>query len=260
MTELLRYLDDARKGGRKLLVPYLVGGIPDRAAFPDALRAIQEHADAVEVGLPYSDPLMDGPVIAEAHERAIRAGVGPLAAMSLAAEVETSVPRLAMTYYNPVHRLGERAFCELAFSSGFRGLIVPDLPLEESGSLCAAASEAGLAWVPLVAPTSTPERVARIAATATGFVYAVSTLGVTGARASLSERAATVVAMCRAATDLPILVGIGVSNAKQAQDAARSADGVVIGSAVVRRVLDEGADPAATFLAEVRAALDALRV
>jgi tryptophan synthase alpha chain len=112
----------------------------------------------------------------------------------------------------------------------------------------------------LVAPTSTPERVARIAATATGFVYAVSTLGVTGARASLSERAATVVAMCRAATDLPILVGIGVSNARQAQDAARSADGVVIGSAVVRRVLDEGADPAATFLAEVRAALDALRV
>lgn len=260
MTELLEHLERARAAGRKLLVPYLVGGTPDRVSFPAALSAIQEHADAVEVGLPFSDPLMDGPVIAQAAERALRDGVRPLEAMSLAAEVSATVPRIAMTYYNPVHRVGESAFCKRAAACGFAGLIVPDLPHEESVSLRAAAEAHGLAWIPLVAPTSSPERVAEITATATGFVYAVSTLGVTGARASLSERAAKVVQLCRNSTDLPILVGIGVTNAHQAQAAAGYADGVVIGSAVVRLVMDEGAHAAATFLSEVRAALDAQRV
>ena len=260
MTALLEHLEQARSSGRKLLVPYLVAGIPDRVAFPDAVAALERHADALEIGLPYSDPLMDGPVIAHAAERALRDGVGPIEALDIAGAVPPTIPRLAMTYYNPIHRVGEQDFCRRAAAAGFAGLIVPDLPHEESGPLRAAAAAEGLAWVPLVAPTSSPDRVRAIAETATGFVYAVSTLGVTGTRESLSDRAAKVVESCRAATDLPVLVGIGVSNPDQARVAARESDGVVIGSAVVRLILDEGAPATASFLSEVRAALDGLHV
>ena len=256
MTALLDHLRARLQGGRKLLVPYLMGGIPERGAHSDALRAVARHADALEIGLPYSDPLMDGPVIAAAAERAIRSGVGPLDALDLVADLDLGVPRVAMTYYNPIHHLGESEFCARASAAGFAGLIVPDIPSEESESLRSAAAGSGLAWIPLVAPTSSPERVAAICAGATGFVYAVSTLGVTGTRESLSERAARVVAACRSATDLPVLVGIGVSTPAQAVAASESADGVVIGSAVVRLVLEEGAQSAEAFLAEVRAALD----
>ena len=257
MTKLLEEAIARRDAGRKSLVPYLMGGIPDPTSYPDALRAVARHADIVEVGLPYSDPLMDGPAIAAAGERALAAGIGPLEAIDLTDGIETGT-RVAMTYYNPIHRVGEQAFCERLAAAGFAGLIVPDIPLEESASLQGAAAAADLAWIPLVAPTSPPERVAAIAAGATGFIYAVSTLGVTGTRAGLSERAARVVASCRQASDLPVYVGIGVSNAEQAVEAASSADGVVLGSAVVTRVVEQGAEAAAEFLAGVRAALDGL--
>ena len=257
MTRLRDHLDAARSNGRKLLVPYLMAGIPEPAAYPDALRALAHSADAVEVGIPYSDPLMDGPVIAAAGERALRSGVDPLTALEMTADVELDVPRVAMTYYNPIHRTGEAEFCRRCAEAGIAGLIVPDLPLEESFSLQGAVADSGLAWIPLVAPTSSQERVAAIAGTATGFVYAVSTLGVTGERASLSQRSAQVVARCREATDLPVLVGIGISTPDQAVEATEAADGVVIGSAVVRLLLDEGAEAAATLLAQVRAGLDA---
>jgi tryptophan synthase alpha chain len=256
LTALLDHLRRVSAGGRKLLVPYVMGGIPDAGSFPAALAAVAAHADVVEVGLPYSDPLMDGPVIAAAGERAIRAGIGPLEALDLAGDARDEVPRVAMTYYNPIHRLGEAAFCKRACDAGIAGLIVPDIPLEESSSLRAAASDAGLAWIPLVAPTSPPARVEAIVKTCTGFVYAVSTLGVTGARAELSERAARVVAACRAFTDLPVLVGIGVSTPDHARAAVQSADGVVIGSAVVTRLLETSIEDARAFLSEVRAALD----
>jgi tryptophan synthase alpha chain len=256
MTSLLDHLRARAENGRKLLAPYLMAGIPDRVAWPDAVHAIGEHADVVEIGLPYSDPLMDGPVIAAAGERVIRAGISPLVALDMSAELPASPPRVAMTYYNPIHRCGEDAFCARATAAGFRGLIVPDLPLEESVSLRARAAEHGLAWIPLVAPTSPAHRVESIVATCTGFVYAVSTLGVTGARESLSERAAGVVGACKQHTDLPVLVGIGVSSPESARAAVAVADGVVIGSAVVQRVLEEGVASAASFLAGVRAALD----
>ena len=257
MTALLDHLEEKRAGGRKLLVPYLVAGIPDRQSFPDALSAVAEHADAVEVGLPFSDPLMDGPLIAAAAERAIAGGVGPLQALELIGDLELGTPALAMTYYNPIHRTGERAFCNRARKAGISGLIVPDLPSEESHSLEEAASEAELAWTPLVSPTSSRARVAAITARATGFVYAVSTLGVTGTRDSLSERASSVARACKEATDVPVLVGIGISTPEQAVEAAADADGVVIGSTVVSRLLEEGSEAANRFLKEVRSALDA---
>lgn len=243
-------------GGRKLLVPYVMGGAPDAVSWPQSVEAVARHADAVEIGLPYSDPLMDGPVIAAAGERAIRGGTGPYEVVSQSSALPVDPPRVAMTYYNPIHRRGEAEFCAAAADAGFRGLIVPDLPVEESGGLRSAAADAGLAWIPLVAPTSPSQRVQTIVATCTGFVYAVSTLGVTGARTSLSERAATVVRACREHTDLPVLVGIGVSTPQHAREAVAAADGVVVGSAVVQRILEEGVDAAADFLAEVRAALD----
>jgi tryptophan synthase alpha chain len=258
MTELRAHLESLRSSGRKLLVPYVMGGFPQPDAFPQALTATAEHADAVEVGLPYSDPLMDGPVIASAGERVIRDGFGPVEVLELAGGIETRVPRVAMTYYNPIHRLGEAEFCRRAVKAGMTGLIVPDLPLEESESLRGFAADEGLAWVSLVAPTSPPSRVADLAATTTGFVYAVSTLGVTGTRAALSPDAERVVAACRRATDLPVLLGVGVSNAEQARAAASVADGVVIGSAVVRVLLEGGAEAATELLAEVRAALDSI--
>ena len=257
MTELRRHLEDRRRGGRRLLVPYIVAGAPDVEAYRLALTAVSRHSDAVEIGLPFSDPLMDGPVIAAAAERALAGGVGPLTALGIPTG-DIASPRIAMTYYNPIHRIGEGAFCDRARSAGIQGLIVPDLPLEESVSLRQAAAGSGIAWIPLVAPTSSTDRVARIAESATGFVYAVSTLGVTGARRSLSERAAAVVERCRGATELPILVGIGITTPEHAVEAAGVADGVVVGTAVVSRVMEEGAEAAGGFLAEVRDALDAL--
>ncbi|MFN2488758.1 MAG: tryptophan synthase subunit alpha [Actinomycetota bacterium] len=256
MTALREHLEARREGGRKLLVPYIMGGIPDAHSFPSALAAIATHADAVEIGLPYSDPLMDGPVIAAAGERALRAGLRPLGVVDLVARNEVGPPRAVMTYYNPIHRIGEHEFCRRAAAAGLSGLIVPDIPIEESASLQRAAAEHELAWIPLVAPTSSPERVSAIVAGAAGFVYAVSTLGVTGTREELSERAAAVVAACRVASDLPVLVGIGVSTVAHAAAAAEQADGVVIGSAVVRAVLNEGADAARAFLSGVRHELD----
>lgn len=257
MTQLLDHLQAKRRDGRKLLVPYLMGGIPDRESFGEAAAAISKSADAVEVGLPFSDPLMDGPVIASAGERALRNGIGPAAALELiGAIVEAQAPRIVMTYYNPIHRVGEAEFCRRATAAGVAGLIVPDLPLEESGALRASAAERGIAWIPLVAPTSSPQRVAALVATCTGFVYAVSSLGVTGVRASLSERAAAVTAACREATDLPILVGIGVSSADHAVEATLSADGVVVGSAVVSALMDEGVTGAVAFVEGIRSALD----
>lgn len=256
-TPLLGHLRNRLDAGGKLLVPYLMAGVPDEEGFRKAFEAIAVHADAVEIGVPYSDPLMDGPVIAAAGERALRAGIGPHRALTLAGEQLGKAPKVLMTYYNPIHRVGEEAFCRRAAEAGVQGLIVPDLPLEESGGLRSAVADHGLAWIPLIAPTSGPERVARIAATATGFLYAVSTLGVTGARVSLSDRAASVVSACREATDLPVLVGIGVSNEAQAVEAAEVADGVIVGSAVMKLLTEATVEDAADFVRGLRGALDA---
>ena len=256
MTALGDHLLGARAAARKLLIPYFVAGAPDREGFSACLAAADGAADAIEIGLPYSDPLMDGPVIAAAAEGALAGGTGPSAALALAA-AGTGPPRIAMTYYNPVHHMGEAEFCRRAAAAGLTGIIVPDLPLEESSPLRAAAAAEGLAWVSLVAPTSPRARVEALAGAATGFVYAVSTLGVTGLRESLSEAAAGVVAACRRATDLPVVLGIGISNAEQAAAAAEVADGVVIGTAVVRLAAEGGPGAVAEFLTGVRAAIDA---
>ncbi|MDQ3985406.1 MAG: tryptophan synthase subunit alpha [Actinomycetota bacterium] len=256
MTGLANHLAAAGRGGRKLLVPYVMAGIPEPAQFEEAARAVGEHADALEIGIPYSDPLMDGPVIAAAAARSIATGVGPSAALDLVGALDRGPPRVVMTYYNPVHRIGEDVFCARLARANVAGIIVPDLPVEEADELTDAAARNDLAWIPLVSPTSSPERAERIARTATGFVYAVSTLGVTGTREELSRRAASVAEACREGARVPVLVGIGISTPEQARAAVAHADGVVIGSAVVERIIEQGVDRAGKFLAEVRAALD----
>jgi tryptophan synthase alpha chain len=196
-------------------------------------------ADVIEVGLPYSDPLMDGPVIAEAVQRALAAGTRVADVLRTVEAVAASgVAVLVMTYWNPVDRYGVRAFARDLAAAGGSGLITPDLTIEEAGSWLDAASEHDLDRVFLVAPSSTGERIATVTRACRGFVYAASLMGTTGARDAVSGDAAGLVARTREHTRLPVAVGLGVSTGPQAAQVAAFADGVIVGSAFVRRLLD----------------------
>lgn len=241
-------------GGGKCLVPYVTGGYPGWA---DAVRACAANgADAVEIGIPFSDPVMDGPVIQMASERALAAGATPVSILRQVRDLDVGFPLAVMCYYNTVFHAGHARFASDLHASGVAAAIIPDLPLEESGEWCLAADAEGVETVMLAAPTAPDERLPRVAARARGFVYSVGLLGVTGERQSLAATATTLAARLKAVTDKPILVGVGVSNADQAVEACRVADGVVMGAAVVRRMIEGGADAVGTFVAEVRAALD----
>jgi tryptophan synthase alpha chain len=245
----------ARAGGRKLLVPYITGGYP---GWQDAVRAAAANgADGLEIGIPFSDPVMDGPVIQQASQAALDAGATPPAVLDAAAELDVGIPLAVMTYYNLVHHDGHERFAGRLVMAGIDACILPDLPLEEAGPWCAVADAAGVETVMLAAPTAPDERLPRIAARARGFVYAVGLLGVTGERASLAASAMTLAGRLKAITDRPVLVGVGVSNAEQAQQACTVADGVVQGASVVRRLMEQGPDAVGAYVAEVRAAIDA---
>lgn len=245
-----------RAAGRKLLVPYVTGGLGDD--WLDVVRAVADAgADAVEVGIPFSDPVMDGPIIQHAGELALAGGATPVRVVQQLRDVDAGVPLVVMTYYNLCFHAGHERFARDLASAGIAGAILADLPLEEAGPWAEAADAAGVETVLLAAPTGSDERLARICARARGFVYAVGLLGVTGERRELAASATVIAGRLKAITDKPVLVGVGVSDAAQAVQAARVADGVVIGSALVRRLLDgEGPAGAAKFIGEVRAALD----
>src|SRR5690349_2663365 len=220
----------ARASGRKLLVPYITGGLK---GWQDALRAaVAAGADGIEIGIPFSDPVMDGPVIQQASQQALEQGATPLSILEEARSLDVEVPLAVMTYYNTVHHAGHERFAQQVAAAGIAAVIVPDLPLDESGPWCAAADEFGVETVMLAAPTAPDARLPRIAARARGFVYSVGLLGVTGERAALADTATALAARLKAVTDRPVLVGIGISNAAQAIEAATVADGVVIGSAL----------------------------
>jgi tryptophan synthase alpha chain len=245
-----------RDRGRKLLVPYITGGYP---GWEEAIRAAAAAgADGVEVGIPFSDPVMDGPVIQQASQAALDAGATPPAILDAVAGLDVDIPLAVMTYYNLVHHDGHRRFAGRLVAAGIEACILPDLPLEESGPWCRAADEAGIETVMLAAPTAPAERLPRIVARSRAFVYSVGLLGVTGERARLAATATELAGRLKAITDLPVLVGVGVSNADQARDACRVADGVVQGASVVRRLMEEGPDAVGVYVADVRAALDAL--
>jgi tryptophan synthase alpha chain len=255
VTAMEPWLRARRDRGAKLLVPYLMGGMtPDWGESLEAVVAA--GADAVEVGIPFSDPMMDGPVIQEASVRSLARGTTPWSVIEELRSAGVGVPVAVMTYYNVVFRFGHRRMAETLADAGVSAAIVPDLPLEELGPWAEAADAAGVATVLLVAPSTPPERVRRICDRSRGFVYAVARMGVTGERTSIGDEAAEVVARIHAVTDTPACVGVGVSTPEQARQVCSVADGVVVGSALVRRLLEGGGpDAAAAFVGELRSGL-----
>ncbi len=231
-----RALAATRGHSRAALVGYLPVGFPDVATSVAAMQAMVEAGvDVVEVGVPYSDPLMDGPVIQHAVDAALRGGARPRDAIAAATAVASAgAPALLMSYWNPVDRYGVERFAADLAAAGGAGLITPDLIPDEAADWLAASDRHGLDRVFLVAPSSTDARLAATAAACRGFVYAASTMGVTGVRASVGDAARRLVERTRAVTDLPVCVGLGVSTAEQAAEVAGFADGVIVGSAFVR--------------------------
>ncbi len=234
----------ARAEGRAALVGYLPAGFPTVEGSIDALRVmVDAGCDVIEVGLPYSDPVMDGPTIQAAAQQALEQGVRTRDVLRVVEAVAaTGVATVVMTYWNPVERYGVDRFAGDLASAGGAGLITPDLTPDEAGSWIAASDAHGLDRIFLVAPSSTDARIAYTTGHCTGFVYATAVMGVTGARTSTSDLAAPLVARTRAATDLPVGVGLGVSDGDQAAAVAGYADGVIVGSAFVRRILDARGD------------------
>jgi tryptophan synthase alpha chain len=228
---------------RAALMPYLMGGFPtleESARIGEAY--VRAGADVIELGMPYSDPLADGPVIHEAGTRALAAGANVAGVLEVARALAPSVPVVLMCYANMVFAPGVDAFVERLARTGACGLIVPDLPHGEAPEVPAACERHGIALVPLVAPTTTPERLAAIGAEAKGFVYTVSVVGTTGERRALGERFAEVVGRTKAATDVPVALGFGISTPEQAAEAAAAgADGVIVGTRLVRAAAESEA-------------------
>ena len=244
-----------RNQGTPAFMPYLCAGDPTPELTSKLLLTLEEAgADLIELGVPFSDPIADGPTIQRASERALTHGISLLQILEQVASLrqQTDIPIALMSYYNPIFRMGEEAFCQAAQEAGVDGVIVPDLPPEQAEPLLAVAPKYNLATIFLVAPTSPPERMQRIASVSTGFIYCVSLTGVTGARATLSEEVAPMIAELRKHTDKPISVGFGVSTPAQATQVAQVADGVIVGSAIVN-VVEAHQDDEAALLSAVKA-------
>ncbi len=241
----------AREQGRAALVGYLPAGFPTVDDGMDAMRAmVDAGCDVIEVGLPYSDPVMDGPTIQAAAQQAIEGGVRTRDVLrTVEAVAATGVPTVVMTYWNPVERYGVRRFAADLASAGGAGLITPDLTPDSAEEWLAAADDHDLDKIFLVAPSSTEARIAMTTSHCRGFVYATAVMGVTGARAATSDLAEPLVDRARAATDLPIAVGLGVGTGAQAAGVASYADGVIVGSAFVRTLLDHPGDRTAGLTA-----------
>jgi tryptophan synthase alpha chain len=252
------HLRARRDAGRKLLVPYITGGIT--ADWVDLLHAAAlAGADAIEVGIPFSDPVMDGPTIQAASLQALRRGTTPASILSdlRAGAGDLEAPLVVMTYANVPFRMGARRFAAELVEAGVSGVILPDVPLEELDEWSPAGDAAGLETVMLASPISPDDRLAALCERSRGFVYGVGLLGVTGERAAVGERTSLLAKRLKAITDRPVVMGFGISTGEQAAQIAADADGVVVGSALMRVVL-EGADPEAVgaFVADLRSGLD----
>lgn len=258
MSTLAALFARTRAEGRAALIGYLPAGYPSVDGAAAAMQAmVAAGVDAVEVGLPYSDPLLDGPTIQHAAAAALAAGTTTPDVLWTVREVAaTGAPTLVMSYWNPIERYGVERFAGELSAAGGAGTITADITPDEAGAWIQAAAGHGLDRVFLVAPSSTDARLARTTAASSGFVYAAAVMGVTGARSEVGAEAASLVARTRAVTDLPVCVGLGVSTAEQARQVAGFADGVIVGSAFVRRLteapdIDAGVAGVAELAAEL---------
>lgn len=256
MGRLETHLRTRRDAGRALLMPYITGAItPDWVDYLHAFAGA--GADAIEIGLPFSDPTLDGATIQQASHVALSRGASVRGILAALSGLQVGVPLVASTYQNLVLHDGPEAFCGALRTADVDGLIVADLPLEEAEDVERAAAGAGVDLALLASPATPPPRLAEIARRSRGFVYAVSLMGTTGERANLSDSATALAAQLSQSTDRPVLLGFGISTPDQAARATRTADGVVVGAAVMRRILD-GAGPAdiGAYLTRLRQALD----
>jgi tryptophan synthase alpha chain len=254
---LEKVLRERRDSGHKCLVPYVTGGLGDD--WLDTLRAVADAgADAIEIGVPFSDPVMDGPTIQAANDRALEGGATPQSILGSLRDADIGVPTAIMTYANIAFHAGYERFAATLAGAGVSGCILPDLPLEELGPWSEAADAAGIETILLAAPTTPDERLARICARSRGFVYGVGLMGITGVRDVLADSAKVIAGRLKAVTDLPVLVGVGVGTPEQAVSVSEVSDGVVVGSAIVQRMLDRsGPQGVADLVREFRVALDA---
>ncbi len=247
-----------RATGRKLLVPFITGGMSDD--WLDAVRAAAAAgADAVEIGIPFSDPIMDGPVIQQASTQALLRGATPFSIIAELATVDIDIPLVAMTSYNIAFRAGHERYAQLLSDHGIAGTILPDLPLEECDEWLAVGNRHGVETVLLAAPTSPDGRLGQLAERSRGWIYGVGTMGVTGERATLAASASIIATRLKVVTDRPVLIGVGVSNAEQAREVASVADGVIVGASVVRRLLEGlGPEGVGQYVGELRSGIDQL--
>jgi len=246
MSKLAATFAQLRQRGERALIPYFTAGDPSLAMTRQlVVEAAKRGADIIELGIPFSDPLADGPVIQRATQRALRSGVTLPRVLELVREMrgEVAVPLVFLSYYNPILAFGLKAFCRAAVEAGVDGVIVADLPPEEAGPLSAEARPAGLELIHLVAPTSTPDRMRKIAKATGGFIYMVSLTGVTGARAELPPDLAQRLRVLRGITTKPVCVGFGISTPEQTALVGRFADGVIVASAIVRLAEEHAGAP-----------------
>ncbi len=262
MNRIDETFSKVKQEGRAALMPYLPLGYPSVEVSQQLVRtAVEAGADLIELGVPFSDPLADGPVIQHATQVALQNGMTLAKCLEMAHEVRESgvtIPLTLMGYYNPILQYGVVPFAEDASSAGADGIIVPDLPPEEARELKQACEACGLHLIFLAAPTSTGERLAKIAQATSGFLYLVSLVGVTGARDALPTSLSDFVARTRAVTDKPLAIGFGIAGAESARRVAALADGVIVGSALVARIAEPATavTQAQAFIQELRQAID----
>ena len=254
MNRIDAKFQELRDRGARAFMPYLCAGDPTPELTAKLLLTLEAAgADLIELGVPFSDPIADGPTVQRASERALTHNISLQQILEMVSSLrkQTDIPIALMSYYNPIFRMGEAAFCKAAQAAGVDGLIVPDLPPEQAQQLLEIAPRYNLATIFLAAPTSPPERMQLIASVSTGFIYCVSVTGVTGARAMLSDEIAPMITELRKHTDKPISVGFGVSTPEQATQVAQIADGAIVGSAIIN-VVEENMDDEAKLLAAVK--------
>ncbi len=258
MTRIARTFTRLKKEGGKAFIPYIMAGDPSLARTKNLVRLLEEcGADIIELGVPFSDPLADGPVIQAASERALKHGVTLKYVISTVRELResTDIPIVLMTYFNPVFKFGVEKFVRAATRAGVDGVIVPDLPPDEARALIESSRQYGLDTVFLLAPTSTARRIELVAKSSTGFIYYVSITGITGARLTLDASQREVVGKIKSITGKPVALGFGVSNPKEARAVSEFADGVIVGSAIVREINEAPVEKVKEFVRGLRAAI-----